>query len=895
MNIASDFELAASAPDEALARAVRDPMSSPISQIAALSELSSRQQLRQEAAGMRASQQGTVADKILTPAGYRDGGVVQAFQDGGLADYYKRVAAFESGSAGAAAKNPYSSASGKWQMIDSTRDYLDKKYGFDPKDRSAATEDKRMKVYTAETMDALKRAGVPQTPGALYAGHLLGQRGAVDFLQAYSADPSRRAQDFFSAEVIRVNPSIFDSKRGGKLTSQTDKTLADVMAKLDRVGGGTGITGKTAVSAKSSEGSFSDFLSRGAQALAERAPDGSNPGAIAKFFQEIFYKEPEAVAPKPAPQPLYNPAAAQRDTSMSDAEDEEVLQQMKEQQAQRMRRYREQMNQGFRDGGYVSAVEQTLRTMMPGFGGFRDGGIVQAFRDGSEGAVRRADGSLVIPIRYPYDRFGTVRPDGSLVFDVGPGGEPPGPGYDPLAYTGTLLGQPDMPPSPDPMTGMEAFGAMRDYLRRSGYQPSGDVPFSGPPPVGGALAIQPGADFLSRNAFAPSGEIPFSGPPQPGGLSVRTFQPSGEAPFSDPLTSSGRMSGGVPIEGFAPSAEQAYKDYRSSRDQSLQRIRDIAAQKNPNRGAAGALLYEIGRFGDQLLTGAIPAGVDTLGMGLTGLYGTLFEEMRPGAWDDQTGDKKVPVERGGAAPKPPSKPAAKPSAAPKAPPIVPPGTPGGGIATGTQSSGGGVGAGGAGATTPVSTYGPAEQFVRDLYARDQDRLARMTAREEEARTIARINAGLAIAGGRSPYFAVNLANAIPVLQQYQNQRDQLYSESDRFEREFMQRLIGARGADIQANLERYKSSNELEAAKARANVELAELAQKGKITFKDAYEIHLKNLYSSDPTKPGPMTDYREAEKEALRLASQTVTSGNEALTFINNSASNPIKVPGAR
>jgi hypothetical protein len=81
MPITSDFELAASAPDDALAQAVRDPMSSPISQIAALSELRSRQQLRQEAAAAQGAQTGTVADKILAPVGYADGGMVEQPQE----------------------------------------------------------------------------------------------------------------------------------------------------------------------------------------------------------------------------------------------------------------------------------------------------------------------------------------------------------------------------------------------------------------------------------------------------------------------------------------------------------------------------------------------------------------------------------------------------------------------------------------------------------------------------------------------------------------------------------------------------------------------------------------------------------------------------------------------
>ena len=257
MSITNDFEMAASAPDEALAKAVRDPMASPISQIAALSELRNRQQMRAEASAMQASQQPTVADQTLAPIGYASGGLVQAFADGSrgpvrqprdiqidpyyqklVNDYIARAERFES-KGNPNARPIYngellSSASGRFQMIDSTRRAIDRRYGFDPKDRSAETERKRMMVYTNDTINQLEKADIPITGGTLYGGHLLGQQGIEKFMKAYAADPNMRAQDFFSPEVIR---QMVPMQRAGQPQEVAD--LVDFLAS-DRAGYITG-------------------------------------------------------------------------------------------------------------------------------------------------------------------------------------------------------------------------------------------------------------------------------------------------------------------------------------------------------------------------------------------------------------------------------------------------------------------------------------------------------------------------------------------------------------------------------------------------------------------------------------------------------------------------------
>lgn len=169
---------------------------------------------------------GTDLDKVFAPipAGYKEGGLVE--------QYIKNAGRFESGN-NRNAKNPFSSASGRFQFINSTRRRLDKKYGFDPKDRSDETERARMEAYTNETIQALEDANIPVTGGTLYGGHFLGQGGIKKFFEAYRKDPTTNVSEHFSAEIIRKNPAIFNP-RGGKART----TLAEVMEKFDKVGGG---------------------------------------------------------------------------------------------------------------------------------------------------------------------------------------------------------------------------------------------------------------------------------------------------------------------------------------------------------------------------------------------------------------------------------------------------------------------------------------------------------------------------------------------------------------------------------------------------------------------------------------------------------------------------------
>lgn len=964
MGITNDFEMAASAPDDALAKAVRDPMASPISQIAALSELRNRQQMRQEASAMQANQP-TVADKTLRPIGYARGGLVQGFANGSdgpvrrprdiqidpyyqklVNDYIARAERFES-KGNPNARPIYkgevlSSASGRFQMLDSTRRGIDRRYGFDPKDRSAETERKRMMVYTNDTINQLEAADIPITGGTLYGGHLLGQKGVESFMKAYAADPNMRAQDFFSPEVIRVNPGIFDSMRDKKLTTQTNKTLADVMNKFDQVGIGKGKTPRR--QEDSDIGAATQFANRidtGDTGAGYQSGPGYEDANLA--LANMLAQNPDLIAPigkkrEEAPQQqsfFYNPAdAGPSYNPASEAEDMEVLDAARKRDQDRMRKYREQSMgemSGFKDGGYVDAVEQVLRVIMPGFNSFANGGVVQAFRDGSRGPIRRPDGSLVIPLD-PY----------------GPG---PGPGYDPLAYTGTLLGQPDMPPPPESMTGMQALEALYGSLPTA---PTGDELQRR-----AESALQPfqpavPAPSIGTNPFASTkGEAPMiSGLSNPFGLTgepariARDQQAAAdrEKYYTETLPAQERKKfeaqlGGAPsrkapmskADLIAPMEDQTKLTPRAPRKPGENAFKDFADWSAGQFRAGGAGMEnafnqdDYYHYGDPRVTsnigglisnipqaavdvgevglGAVRTGLGFLGTGVGALGDIVFGTKESNRWmSDQSGDKKVPIERGGK--KTPAAPAAAPpqtkqrAGAPANAPVAgaDAGT-GAGIAP-AAPSGGGVGAGGAAGTKPVaaSQYGPMEQFVRDLYARDEDRRARMTEREEEARSMARLKAGLAIMGGRSPYFAQNLAAALPVIQQYEQQMAGMAGDEDQYEQELRQRLIGARTGDIQMQAMQQRQNAEISAKIAEANAKIAEERSKGMLTYDKAYEILRKDLVGT-MTNPGPFYNKTPAEQEAevAKYAAQAVNTSRLVNQYGYNAPGNPIKAPGVQ
>jgi hypothetical protein len=275
--------------------------------------------------------------------------------------------------------------------------------------------------------------------------------------------------------VIRVNPDIFNPKGGKKR-----ETLAQVMTKLDQVGGGTSKTPRSA----------EDMNLGAAMQVARRADRGDvGPGyedanmSAAMGLARMFERPNTQQAPQPKSQPQYaeDPtleslyaaigARSRQNQTADTGEDEQTIEEINNQVRRRLAQFR------------ASAAGEGA--------GFRNGGIVQHFKDGSRGGVSMPDGSYVLPLRGPYDR--------------------PGPGYDPMAYTGTVLGQPDMPPADEPMTGAQLLSALLSRIQ------TGSIPSENPigilPPTSVMTNLPFGRNPLSSTKGEPSGlnfENPFS-------------------------------------------------------------------------------------------------------------------------------------------------------------------------------------------------------------------------------------------------------------------------------------------------------------------------------------------------------------------------------------------------
>ena len=387
---------------------------------------------------------GTDFDKVFAPipAGYKEGGLIE--------QYIQRAGKFESGN-NRNAKNPFSTASGRFQFIDSTRRRLDKKYGFDPKDRSDDAEAERMRVYTQETVDALESSNIPVTGGTLYGGHFLGQGGIRKFFDAYRKDPNANVSEHFSAEIIKKNPAIFNPRGGAPRT-----TLAAVMEKFDKVGG----------SGQRTPMSDEDMNLGAAVQVASRADRGDiGP------YEDMNMKQAAALAQLLEPSKLARtPAPALSYLQMQNSADQQMRSQMLEQLG--------------------------IPSGMTGPVGFAGGGVVKGYSgaDGASSVAVRGPGEYyrynpvtgqleVDPNAPPYmpnmmavDR-GEVVPgfeytDAELARQFGGGGKsitkdakdsisPRPKNYDPMWGTAFLMGAGDMPP--DVATG--SAEKHREFLR----------------------------------------------------------------------------------------------------------------------------------------------------------------------------------------------------------------------------------------------------------------------------------------------------------------------------------------------------------------------------------------------------------------------------------------------
>lgn len=131
-----------------------------------------------------------------------------AAQDPLLTAFFANTRRSESGG-NDSAKNPNSSATGRYQFLEGTWADLANRHpelGLTPDGRTdPAQQEAAMKVFTQENAGHLGNAGVPVNPGSLYAAHFLGAGGASKVL---AGDPNSPVSAYVDPAVIQANPQL---------------------------------------------------------------------------------------------------------------------------------------------------------------------------------------------------------------------------------------------------------------------------------------------------------------------------------------------------------------------------------------------------------------------------------------------------------------------------------------------------------------------------------------------------------------------------------------------------------------------------------------------------------------------------------------------------------------
>lgn len=123
-------------------------------------------------------------------------------------DYFAAIRAAESGGDDSA-RNPRSTATGRYQFIESTWNGLMKSrpdLGLTADGRlDPAQQERAIQAFTADNARILERAGIPVNNGTLYAAHFLGAGGAV---KALSANPNAPIEAIVGEGVVKANPFL---------------------------------------------------------------------------------------------------------------------------------------------------------------------------------------------------------------------------------------------------------------------------------------------------------------------------------------------------------------------------------------------------------------------------------------------------------------------------------------------------------------------------------------------------------------------------------------------------------------------------------------------------------------------------------------------------------------
>lgn len=140
-----------------------------------------------------------------------DARISDAFDDDG---YFTAIRSAESGG-NDAARNPRSSATGRYQFTEDTWNGLARQYpalGLTADGRTdPAQQERAIRVFTRDNAKVLSQSGIPVNPGTLYAAHFLGAGGAR---QALSAPDETAMAAVVGPGVVDANPFLADMTVG---------------------------------------------------------------------------------------------------------------------------------------------------------------------------------------------------------------------------------------------------------------------------------------------------------------------------------------------------------------------------------------------------------------------------------------------------------------------------------------------------------------------------------------------------------------------------------------------------------------------------------------------------------------------------------------------------------
>lgn len=145
------------------------------------------------------------------------------------ANYFTQTRSAES-SGNDAARNPASSATGRYQFLGGTWAGLMKsnpELGLTPDGRTDPQQQERaMRAFTAQNATALKTAGIEPNDRNLYLTHFLGAGAAPNFISAVQQDPTVPATSLVTPQVAAANKRVFFNQDG------TPKSAGEVYERM---------------------------------------------------------------------------------------------------------------------------------------------------------------------------------------------------------------------------------------------------------------------------------------------------------------------------------------------------------------------------------------------------------------------------------------------------------------------------------------------------------------------------------------------------------------------------------------------------------------------------------------------------------------------------------------